>query len=147
MYTEQLSQGLSIAAAPIHPASYAAGTQNTGGVDMQKFRRVMFVLDVGVFGGGATVDMKLQESTDNVTFTDLAGTNVAITQLVAGGGNNREATLEVRTDQITKRYVRAFVTIGTAVTLLCVIPVAGEAVNKPGAKQDDASVAQRQVVA
>src|SRR5262245_11146764 len=35
MYTEQLSQGLSIAADPVHPASIAVGTADTGGVDMQ----------------------------------------------------------------------------------------------------------------
>ena len=87
MYTEQLTQALSIAAAPIHPQSVAVGTANTGGVDMQLFRRATFLLDVGAFGASATVDMKLQESPDNSTFTDLAGTGVSITQLLAGGGN------------------------------------------------------------
>ena len=72
MYTEQMTQALSIAGAPVHSASVGVGTADTGGVDMQKFRRVLFVLDVGAFGASATVDMKLQESTDNSTFTDLA---------------------------------------------------------------------------
>ena len=100
MHTEQLTQALSIAGAPVHPASVAPGTADTGGIDMQKFKRALFVLDVGAFGGSATVDMKLQESVDNSAFTDLAGTGVAITQLAAAGGNNRLATLEARTGQL-----------------------------------------------
>src|SRR5437588_10631757 len=99
MYTEQLTQELSIAGAPVHPQSVAVGTANTGGVDMQLFRRALFVLDVGVFGASATADMKLQESADNSSFTDLAGTGVSITQLAAGARNNRLATLEVRAGQ------------------------------------------------
>src|ERR1700687_2295021 len=119
MYTEQMSQGLSIAGNPIHAQSLAAATPTgTGGVDMQKFRRALFILDVGAFGASATVDMKLQESPDNATFTDLAVTNTSITQLVVGGGNNRLATLEARAGQLSagKRYLRALVTVGTAAT-------------------------------
>jgi hypothetical protein len=148
MYTEQMSQALSLAATPVHPQSVAVGTSDTGGIDMQKFRRALFVLDVGAFGASATVDMKLQESPDNSTFTDLAGTGVAITQLLAGGGNNRLATLEARAGQLSqgKRYLRARVTVGTAATTLCCIPLGGEAVDKPGSAQDIAAVAQRSVV-
>jgi len=146
MVTEQLSQGLSIAAAPIHPASVSAGTADTGGVDLSKFRRALFVLNVGAFGSSATVDMKLQESTDNSSFTDLAGTGVALTQLVAAGGNNRLATLEVRAGQLSKRYVRARVTVGTAATLLQCLALGAEAISKPGSAQDVAAVAQRSVV-
>ena len=146
MLTEQLSQALAIAAAPIHPQSVGAGNADTGGIDMAKFRRALFILDVGAFGASATVDMKLQESTDNSTFTDLAGTGVAITQLAAAGGNNRFATLEVRADQITKRYVRARVAVATAATTLQCLALGGEAASKPGSAHDIAAVAQRQVV-
>jgi len=113
---------------------------------MRKFRRALFVLNVGAFGSSATVDMKLQESTDNSSFTDLAGTGVAITQLVAAGGNNRLATLEVRAGQLTKRYVRARVTVGTAATLLQCLALGGEAVAKPASAYDLGAVAQRSVV-
>lgn len=147
MYTEQLTQALAIAAAPINPVSQGVGTVTTGGIDMRKFRRALFVLDVGVFGASATVDAKLQESTDNVTFTDLAGTNVSITQLVAAGGNNRQATLEVRAGQITKQYVRLSVTVGTAATLICALPLGGEAIHSPGNSANVNTVAQQQVVA
>jgi len=143
---EQLTQALAIAAAPVHAQSASVGTADTGGVDLQKFRRAIFILNVGVFGSSATVDMKLQESTDNSSFTDLAGTNVAITQLAAAGGNNKLASLEVRADQITKRYVRARVTIGTAATVLQCLALGGAAVAKPGNANDVAAVVERLAV-
>jgi len=146
MITEQLTQALSIAAAPIHPQSVGVGNADTGGIDMAKFRRATFILDVGAFGSSATVDMKLQESTDNSSFTDLTGTGVAITQLAAAGGNNRFATLEVRAGQLTKRYVRARIAVGTAATTLQCLALGGEAVAKPASAYDIAAVAQRVVV-
>ncbi|MFL5245065.1 MAG: Bbp16 family capsid cement protein [Gemmataceae bacterium] len=147
MYTEQMTQGLSIAGNPIHPQSLASGSPTgTGGIDMSKFRRALFILDVGAFGAGATVDMKLQESTDNATWTDLAGTGVSIAQLAVGGGNNRLATLEARAGQLTKRYLRALVTVGTAATQVACLALGGEAVSKPGNQNDVAAVAQRSVV-
>src|SRR5439155_25559142 len=116
MFTEQLTQALSIQG-KIDPVSQGAGTVTlSAGVDMAKFRRALFILDVGVFGASATVDMKLVEDTaSNLgSATDVSGTNVAITQLVAAGGNNRLATLEIRAGQNTKRYVRVKATVGTA---------------------------------
>lgn len=148
MFTEQLTQALSIAAAPIHPQSVAVGTANTGGIDMQLFRRAIFVLDVGAFGASATVDMKLQESADNSSFSDLAGSGVSITQLAPAGGNNRLASIEVRAGQLStgKRYVRALVTVGTAATTLSCVALGSAAPHKPGNSADVAAVAQRAVV-
>ncbi len=148
MYTEQLSQALAFNGNPVHPASIAVGTSDTGGVDLQLYKRALAIVDVGSVGAAGTVDMKWQESTDNVTFTDLAGTNVAITQITA---NNKIATLEVRSDQITKRYVRARVTVGANAVTLCQIILGGVAIHKPGGAGagvggDVAAVAQRQVV-
>ena len=146
MITEQMSEGLSIAAAPVHAQQAAAGTQDSGGIDMQKFERALFVVDVGAFGASATVDAKLQESADNVTFTDLA--NAAVTQLAAAGGNNRLVTLECRAGQLSsgKRYVRCRVTVGTAATYVCVLPLGGDAHQKPASAQDVTAVAQRLVL-
>src|SRR3990167_9067524 len=130
----ELTTALSIAAAPVHPASAGAGTHDTGGIDMQTFRRAMFLLSVGEFGSSSTVDMKLQESVDNITFTDLAGTDVSITQLAAAGGDNRLASIEVRAGHLSasNRYVRARVTVSTAATVLGCIPLGGNAIAKPG---------------
>lgn len=143
MYTEQMTQALSLGT-PVHPVSQGVGTADSGSLDMQKFRRAMFVVNVGSVGGAGTVDAKLQESSDNSTFTDLSGTNVSITQITT---SNKVATLEVRAGQITKRYVRCRVTVGGNAVLIAVNALGGEAVIKPGNQNDAAAVAQRQVVA
>lgn len=149
MFTEQLTQALSIQG-KIDPVSQGAGAVTIGsGVDMSKFRRAIFVLDVGAFGASATVDMKLVESTSSnmSSPSDVVGTNVAITQLLAAGGNNRLASLEIRAGQNTKRYVGVTVTVGTAATLIQVLALGGEAIQKPGNANNIAAVAQQQVAA
>jgi hypothetical protein len=142
MYTEQLSQALSLGAA-VNPVSAAVGTSDSGKIDMQLFRRAIFFIEVGAVGAAGTVDAKLQESTDGTTFTDLAGTNVAITQITTA---NKQASLECRAGQLTKRYVRCRLTIGANAVLVACVAVGGECIHKPGSLNDDASVAQRAVV-
>lgn len=143
MYTEQLSQGVVPAAAPIHPAATAVGTADTGGIDLLKFRRAYFVLQVGGVGAGATVDAKLQESADNVSFADISSTS--LTQIVAA---NKIATLEIRAGQVSsgQRYVRCHVTVGVGTVTLGCVPYGGEAVHKPGSDAKHASVTQQLVV-
>lgn len=152
MYTEQMTQGVVIAGTPIHPQNAAVGTYQTGSIDMQLFRRALFVLDVGALGASGTVDMKLQSAPDNSTWTDLAG-GFAITQMTQGGGNtNKISTIEVRAGQLPAtlpnpaRYVRAFITIGTTASQIACLPLGGEAAHKPGNKFQDASVLQAVVV-
>jgi hypothetical protein len=110
--------------ATLDPVSVAASTVITSYVPMANFHSIAAVLDVGVFGASATVDVKLRQA------QDAAGTGVkditgkAITQLVAAGGNNRQAIVEVRGEEmdVTNGYafVCASVTVGTAATVLTV---------------------------
>lgn len=146
MYTEQLTQSLCFNSPPTHPVAKTASF-NSGSVDLQLFKRALFVIDIGaVTGTSPTLDGKLQESTDNSTFTDLAGTNVTLTQITTG---NKLVTMEVRADQVTKRYVRMAFTIGgtSPSFTMAVIPLGGEAIHKPGNANNDASVTEQKVVA
>lgn len=145
MLTNPMSTDLAVAAAPIHPQLVAVGTADTGGVDMNTFLRALFLLDVGVFGALATVDMKLQESVDDLVYTDVAG--FSITQLLAAGGDNKVASIEVRAEQLTKRYVRARVTVGVADTLLQVTPLGGNTNFGVADDYDNATVVQKKTVA
>jgi hypothetical protein len=142
MYTEQLTQGLSIAATPIQPQTLNNSSASTGngGVDMQKFRRALFVVLTGAVTGGGSLSAKLQESTDGSSgWTDIAG--AALTAITA---SNKAATLEVRADQMTKRYVRATLTETGVQNVVCsCVPLGGSAVEKPGSAQDVAAVTQR----
>jgi hypothetical protein len=144
MYTEQLSQALSLAGTELDPVSQAVGTVTSGGVDLQKFRRALFVLQVGAVGAAGTVDAKLQQSASLATsYTDIAGSN--ITQITV---SNKIVTLELRAGQLTgaNRYVRLSVTVGGNAVLLSALAIGGEAIDKPGSAQDVAAVAQRLVL-
>jgi hypothetical protein len=144
MYTEQLSQALAFAGNPVHSASQAVGTYDTGSIDLSVYKRALFIVDVGNIGTG-TVDFKLQDSADNSSFADVAGG--AITQITT---SSKVATIECRADQ-TRRYVRARLTVGTAAVQAATFAIGGEAVHKPGGAGagvggDVAQVAQRLVL-
>lgn len=144
MITEQLTQGLSIPAAELDPVSQAAATVTSGAVDLAKFRRAMFIVMVGNVGGAGTVDAKIQQSaTGSSGWSDVTGS--AITQITA---SNKIATLEIRADQLSsgQRFVRLSLTVGTNAVLIAVLPIGGEAVQKPGNANDIAAVTQRLVV-
>jgi hypothetical protein len=144
MYTEQMSQALSIAAAPAHGATLNNAAASSGGVDMSKFHRVLFLIDVGTLSAGASVTPKLQQSPDNASWSDFPG----------GAGNaitaaSRVMTIEARADELSAgcRYFRAVATETAGFNaIVTIIPLAGEAVQKPGSAQDHSSVSQRLVV-
>jgi hypothetical protein len=147
MFTEQLSQALSIAAPPVQPQTLNNSSASTGngGVDMAKFRRALFVVQVGAVTGGGSLTAKLQSSANGTGgWADVAGST--ITAITA---SNKVATLEVRSDELAagQRYVRCTLTEGGAQNVVCgCLPLGAEAVQKPGSANDDASVAQRLVV-
>jgi hypothetical protein len=144
MYTEQMTQGVVVAGTPIHSQSVAVGTANTGSIDMQLFRRALFVLDVGAVGTG-NATMQLQESPDNSTWTNVATQGTWNTNAI--GTANQVATIEIRAGQLSagKRYVRAQVTVATAAVQLACVPLGGEADHKPGNLKNDPSVVQQVV--
>ena len=144
MITEPMSLGLSIAAAPTHPQTLNNASAPTGGVDMQKFERAMFLVDIGAVSASGSITAKLQQSVDNVTFTDLAnGAATAVTT------SSRILTLEARAGQLStgNRYLRCQIseTAGQNV-VVCGVPLGGEARQKPASAQDHSSVTQRLVL-
>lgn len=143
MFTEQIKERDSFAGTPVFPAS-VNGANNTGTVDMSKFHRVFFLGSVGTLGGSATVDCKLQETNEvgGGNATDI--TNAAITQINTA---NSKFTLEIRADQVTKRYVRGVLTIGTAASVACLFPIGTVARYKPANGNDVDSANTQRVVA
>ncbi len=144
MYTEQLTQRLGIANG-VPPQTINNTTVTTSGVDLSVFHRALFTLYMGAVTNGGTIAAKLQESTDNSTFTDLSGSNVSITGKTTA---NKIETFEVRADQITKRYVRLSVTEGGSQNVLVCATAAGdEACHKPGSLFNGTQVDTQSVVA
>jgi hypothetical protein len=88
----------------------AAGTATTNctSVDMKGFDAVTFVCAIGAIEATGTVTLKAQQSTDDSSFADLAGTAVAYT----ASDDNKLAVLEVTKPR--ERYVRPVVVTATA---------------------------------
>lgn len=122
MYANQrVSEGLALIGT-IDPVSQAAGTVTTAWLDQSQYLVLMALIAVGAFGASATVDAKLQQATDNSGTGAKDVTGKAITQLVAGGGNNRQVLINMKEADLDTeggfRYVRLSITVGTAATLV-----------------------------
>ncbi len=62
----------------LEPDSYAAGAAaNSAGIDCQGFDEALIVFDLGDFTATGDVTFQIQESADNVTFTNVTGAAVA----------------------------------------------------------------------
>jgi hypothetical protein len=144
---EQLSQGLSIAAT-INPQQLAINTSvNSGnGIDASKFRRIMAVILVGAGAGNITAKLRAA-TTSGGAMTDVAGSTItAITT------TNKQATIEIRDDELQQlvgagyQWVRLdIIENNVAATFVAGVLLGGEGDWKPAAKQDPATVVQRLV--
>jgi hypothetical protein len=145
MYSEQLTQALSFCT-EVDPQVLNNSNKTAGGIDMSRFKRALFVVNVGAVAGGGALTMQLVESVNaNLSSpSNLAGSNVS-----QSGYNtaNSLVTFEARSDQMTKRYLGLKVTeTGSQNVNVCVIGFGGEAVLKPGNSQNAASVNTQNVV-
>ena len=144
MYLNQKPSESLAVLATLDPASQAASTVTTGWVDAGQYFSLMAIVKAGVFGVSATVDAKLQQATDSGGTGAKDVTGRAITQLLAAGGNNRQAIINMKGADLDVeggfRYVRLSVTVGATATLIdatlfgCyprMVPVA----NQPGVAQ------------
>ena len=133
--------------ATIDPASAGPATVNTGWVSAANFFAFLAFIDVGAFGASATIDAKFQQATDN------AGTGVkdivpakAITQLLAAGGNNRQAMVNMKAADLDVegqfKFIRLSVIIGTAATQVSALLLGFYPRYEDGAQFNQASVAQ-----
>lgn len=114
------SEGLALLAT-VDPVSTST-TVTTGWVDQSVFFCLLALISVGVFGASATVDAKLQQATDSSGTGAKDITGKSITQLLAAGGNNRQAMINMKEADLDTeggfRYVRLSITVGTAASLV-----------------------------
>lgn len=140
MFTEQLTQALSIPADPLPPVNRAnnATAYTIGPVDMNRFKRVMAIVTTGVLTGSANVQAYFQTcSISNGTFANISGGN---TLTVAA--NNLTSTLEVRADQLGSgnRYLQLAVLVNANSAFTSAYVLGGEANYKPASQYDDSDV-------
>ena len=123
MNTNSKFQERNAVLATLDSASVVASTVLTAYVPMSNFHGMAALVDIGVFGASATVDVKLRQAQDaaGTGVKDIAGK--AITQLIAGSGNNRQVIVECRTEDLDTNngfaFVTLAVTVGTAATQVC----------------------------
>ena len=140
MFTEQLTQALSIAAKSIYPANVAFDNTNAavvGPVQMNVFRRVMAHLIVGVVTTNSNIQAYFQSSaTSGGTFANIASGPT----LGAAGVNtsNTEYTLEIRADQMPsgQPWIKLAVLTNVANAFLSASCYFGESGYKPGNQYD-----------
>lgn len=108
--------------ATLDPVSQGVATVTTGWVSAAKFAELMAVIQTGVLGAGATLDAKLQQATDGAGTgaKDVAGK--AIVQIVKATGDNKQALINLRPEQLDVNnsfaFVRLSLTVGVAASLI-----------------------------
>ena len=143
MYTETITQRLALGNG-IAPQVINNVILNTPGLDLSLARRAFFHVSVGAVVNGGSLTCTLQESTDNATWTNLAGTNVSQAGLTQA---NKITTFEARADQLSKRYLRLAVQeTGAQNVNVAVACWTDEAAHKPNSVANGANVATQNVV-
>jgi hypothetical protein len=149
---EQLTQGLSVADV-LNQQSVNNASVASAGIDMSKFHRAMYVIQLGSLGSAGTLDGRLQscfEANFAASVHNIGSTNLTQITTTTTPGNNAVATMEIRDDQLQAgdRYLRLQLTGGGNAITVGAIGFGGEAEYKP-AKANDVSntyLSQRNVL-
>jgi hypothetical protein len=155
MMSETITQRLGIAAPVSNQTINSGGTATvtTGSVDMQKFHRAFFLVEIGTVVAGGTVTLQLIESASANLSGAQAPQSVASTSLTGLSTSNKQYSFEIRADQLDAGYryvgLQATETSGggghnVAVTI---VGFGDEASHKPGNANNDSSVAAQSVAA
>ena len=121
MFTNSKASEMLAILATIDPASQSAGTATTGWVSVANHHGLLAVVQTGVLGTLATVDAKLQQATDSsgAGAKDVAGR--AITQIVKATGDNKQALINVKPEELDTLngfgFVRVALTVGVAASI------------------------------
>ena len=108
--------------ATLEPVSQAAGTVTTGWISAANHHGLLVVVQTGVLGASATLDAKLQQALDNsgTGAKDISGK--ALTQLVKASGDNKQALINLKPDELDTvngfGFVRLSLTVGVAASLV-----------------------------
>ena len=121
MFTNSKASEMLAILATIEPASQSAGTATTGWVSVANHHGLLAVVQTGVLGTLATVDAKLQQATDSsgAGAKDVAGR--AITQIVKATGDNKQALINLKPEELDSvngfGFVRVALTVGVAASI------------------------------
>ena len=132
--------------ATIDPASQAVGTVTTGWISAGNHHSLLALVQSGVLGTGATLDAKLQQATDASGAGAKDVTGKAITQIVKATGDNKQALINLRPDDLDVTngyaYVRLSLTVAVAASLTAAQLLGFNPRFAPGDASNQAAVAQ-----
>ena len=132
--------------ATIDPASQAVGTVTTGWISAGNHHSLLALVQSGVLGTGATLDAKLQQATDASGTGAKDVTGKAITQIVKARGDNKQALINLRPDDLDVTngyaYVRLSLTVAVAASLTAAQLLGFNPRFAPGDASNQAAVAQ-----
>lgn len=120
---QKISEGLTLADF-LASASVAASTVTTPTwVNLNVYRRMLFLIETGVLGASATVDAKVRQATDSSGTGAKDVPNRAITQIVKATGDNKRAMINLNVDDDLDTnngfaFVQLSITIGTAASIV-----------------------------
>ena len=108
--------------ATLNPASVAPSTVVTSYVSVANHHSIAALIQTGVLGASATLNAQLMQAQDNAgTGAKVIGSH-ALTQIVQATGNNVQALIECRTDELDGvngfSFVALSLTVGVAASLV-----------------------------
>ena len=121
MFTNSKASEMLAILATIDPASQAAGAISSGWVSVANHLSFLAVVQTGVLGTSATVDAKLQQALDATGTGAKDITGRAIIQIVKATGDNKQALINVKPEDLDTvngfGFVRVTVTVGAAASV------------------------------
>jgi hypothetical protein len=99
----------------IAPSAQAAGAAVSGWLPAAQFQKFLALVMAGTFGASATIDAKLQQATDATGTGAKDITGKAITQLLAAGGNNVQAEINLDAQELDVNGGFAFIQMSVTV--------------------------------
>ena len=121
MYPNSKASEMLAILATIDPASQAAGAISSGWVSVANHLGFLAGVQTGVLGTSATVDAKLQQALDATGTGAKDITGRAIIQIVKATGDNKQALINVKPEDLDTvngfGFVRVTVTVGAAASV------------------------------
>lgn len=142
----KVSEAIAVLGA-INPVSQAAGSVASAWLPAAQFQKFLGLVQVGAFGADATVDADLMQAQDsNGTGAKAIGDGKAIQQLLAAGGNNVQAEIDLDAQELDVNngycYIQLTITVGEAATLVAGAVFGGGGRLGPASDFNAASVVQ-----
>ena len=132
--------------ATLDPASVAASTVVTTWVPVANFHSIAALIQTGVLGTAATLDAKLRQATDSSGTGAKDVTGKAIVQMVKATADNKQASIELRTEDLDTTngfaFVALSVTVGTAASIFGAQLVGANARYMPASQFNATTVVQ-----